>query len=389
MIERRKQLESAIIGKQRIISELFENDANQSVYIDTNSQLKYWLSIALKSAQVKCSEVFDEQIKWVLCEDVFKQTVYKEKFFSKLHILLRIINSCIQEEQLINHYFNFWSNNNLLIAKHQQFQESDKLFCSRIDFMITERCSLNCQDCLNLMQYYKNPQNYCIESMKNDIDTIANIFDTIFELRILGGEPFVNKEIYNICEYASKKNNIENIVIFTNATIMPDEQELKRISNKNCYFYISDYGVKNQKIDQIKELLDRNRYSCYIEDFSKAKWIRHSSFRNNGIRKEEMNILFEKCGGRKCPTVSNGKLFVCEYLANAFNLNAIPDSQFNYVELNVEEEREWLRNRCGEYLYGEKALPGCSFCSRLQQKENDYVKPAIQIKNKLGYKRYE
>ena len=35
----------------------------------------------------------------------------------------------------------------------------DKLNLKTIDIQVTERCSLKCKDCSNLMQYYERPQN--------------------------------------------------------------------------------------------------------------------------------------------------------------------------------------------------------------------------------------
>ena len=64
-----------------------------------------------------------------------------------------------------------------------------------IDLVITERCSMQCIDCSNLMQYYKNPINSSFESVTKSVDTVMKCIDYLSEFRVIGGEPFMNKDI--------------------------------------------------------------------------------------------------------------------------------------------------------------------------------------------------
>ena len=49
-----------------------------------------------------------------------------------------------------------------------------------IDVQITEKCSLKCKDCSNLMQYYKKPIDADFEILTKSIDKILNAVDLIF-----------------------------------------------------------------------------------------------------------------------------------------------------------------------------------------------------------------
>ena len=42
---------------------------------------------------------------------------------------------------------------------HKNYLTNNKKFLHSVDIVIAEKCSLNCKDCSNLMQYYKNAQN--------------------------------------------------------------------------------------------------------------------------------------------------------------------------------------------------------------------------------------
>ena len=55
-----------------------------------------------------------------------------------------------------------------------------------LDVQVTERCSLKCKDCSNLMQYYTNPQNSVLNTMLKSIDRFMKCVNQIYEFRVLG-----------------------------------------------------------------------------------------------------------------------------------------------------------------------------------------------------------
>ena len=72
----------------------------------------------------------------------------------------------------------------------------DKKFAiSNIDVVITERCSLKCRSCANLMQYYTRPENSDHDLLFKSVDKLMKCIDSLYEFRILGGDPFMNKKM--------------------------------------------------------------------------------------------------------------------------------------------------------------------------------------------------
>ena len=98
---------------------------------------------------------------------------------------------------------------------------SDYLSIRSLDVVLTEKCSLKCVDCSNLMQYYKNPQNADHKSLKNNIKKFLDNINYVDELRLIGGEPFMYKGIYEILDLILKYKNFKSVVIYTNGTIIP------------------------------------------------------------------------------------------------------------------------------------------------------------------------
>lgn len=246
-----------------------------------------------------------------------------------------------------------------------------------IDLEITEKCSLKCKDCFNCMQYYKRPQDIPLDIIKKSLDILTNYVDFIKEIRILGGEPFMNKNLKEITAYVCAKNNVERVVIYTNATILPQKDQLEIFQHEKVSFYISDYGIEErQKLDQLEKLLTEYRvpYKVHKLDF----WYKPGKIFDNHRSAEELKSAYRFCWGRDCITLLDGKLFQCEFAANANRLRAIPDFKADYVDLF---ELDNLRNRLVQFLYRTTAMDSCKWCNLTVEK----VKPGVQILKSLDY----
>ena len=97
----------------------------------------------------------------------------------------------------------------------------EELIITSIDVVVTERCTMKCKDCSNLMPYFKKPINITTENIKKSLNNLSKKVLFINELRIIGGEPFMNKDIYNIIDICLKIKNFGKIIIYTNATLVP------------------------------------------------------------------------------------------------------------------------------------------------------------------------
>ena len=62
-----------------------------------------------------------------------------------------------------------------------------------VDVVITTKCSMNCESCTNLMQYYVNAKN-TDEAVLGSVKNLSENVDHISEYRVIGGEPLMNKK---------------------------------------------------------------------------------------------------------------------------------------------------------------------------------------------------
>ena len=262
---------------------------------------------------------------------------------------------------------------------HKSYFSTKKLFLKSIDIIITERCSLKCKDCSNLMQYYVNPINVSFNEILNDFETLIKNVDHIYEIRLIGGEPFMNKDIYKIIKEISKNKKLSRIVIYTNATIPLKEEYIDILKHSKIVFSVTTYGKLSKNTQKVIDFLKKNKIP--YRDHPPENWTDCGVIYDFKRKEPEMEKLFEDCCGKNLLTVTNGKLYRCPFVANTERLNAIPKDSNNYV--NINDSKKNIKKYTTQINY----IPACNYCMG-RSYNAPKIKPAIQTKKPLDYKTY-
>ena len=109
---------------------------------------------------------------------------------------------------------------------HKSYFSTKKLFLKSIDIIITEKCSLKCKDCSNLMQYYAKAKDSDMDILFKSIDRFISSIDSLDEFRVLGGDPFMNKDLHKIINKLIEYDKCKKIVVYTNAKFVPKGENL-------------------------------------------------------------------------------------------------------------------------------------------------------------------
>ena len=120
-------------------------------------------------------------------------------------------------------------------------EESSAVKVKYVDITVTEACSMKCESCSNLMQYYLTPKNSDTDLLFKSVDKLMKVVDTIYEFRVVGGEPFINKQIGKVINRLLEYKTIKEIVIYTNATIIPKGENFDCLKNDRVFVEITDY----------------------------------------------------------------------------------------------------------------------------------------------------
>jgi len=241
-----------------------------------------------------------------------------------------------------------------------------------VDITITEACSLKCESCSNLMQYYVKPKNSDLNLLFKSIDKLMEITNSLYEFRVLGGEPFINKQIGQIINKLLTYKTIKEIVIYTNATIIPKGENFECLKNDKIFVEITDYKKLSRKRDELIELLKANniRYTSIIPVWSDSGTLKYQN-----ATEEQLADKFKSCCMIDKTTILNGKLYRCPFSANAHNLNAIPHNVSDVVNLDDDNKTIAELKKEVTLLHGNKKyLEACKHCNG-----RDHLTPKIEV----------
>ena len=241
---------------------------------------------------------------------------------------------------------------------NELYFDDTKTYLRSLDIVITEKCSMNCESCCNLMQYYvaaKNTDTEILKAIKNMSENV----DHISEFRVIGGEPLMNKQWASITNGIIDQDSNRTVYVYTNGTICPKDEILKTLKGKRVHFYITDYGNKLSKnIDRLIESLEKFDLGYYRKPA--GNWVDCSSIRKHNRSIPRLKQVFKECCAKKLFTLLNGKLYTCPFISNAANINAIPDNKANYVDLLSNDKS--MKRKIETLVKMKNFFPGCDFC---------------------------
>jgi organic radical activating enzyme len=255
-----------------------------------------------------------------------------------------------------------------------------------VDIPITMRCSLKCKDCANLMQYFKSPKHSDFHVLSQSIEKLFEVLEYIFEVRVLGGEPFVNPDLYKYIDLIKKYSSKYTLLtIFTNGTIIPDQKTLDRLNDSKIILKISNYKNPHQKIPELIHIFEKNKILFQIDNI--LEWQDCSKLNCHKRTKSENMAMLRTCLVHNCASIVDGKLFFCPFAGNLYTLKAAPESYHEYVPLvdkNIPENK--LREQING-LMQLKYLRVCDFCGGRPAHGNG-IPAAIQTSKPLDYQVY-
>ena len=157
---------------------------------------------------------------------------------------------------------------------------SNKFTIRNIDLVITEYCNLRCKDCGSLIPYYKNPAHIKLDEILSPLDNFLNAIDELYELRILGGEPFLYPSIGELLDACGKLSKVKRIVIYTNSTVIPENMIFERMKENQVVLHMSDYGTYSGKVKEIQEKCLEYGIDFYVHKYNEWRDMGTTELRN-------------------------------------------------------------------------------------------------------------
>jgi len=190
---------------------------------------------------------------------------------------------------------------------------------------VVDKCNLNCKGCSHFSPIARK-NSYSFDEFEKDIKRLTEILGGIKTFRLLGGEPFIaknlSKYIIAVCQAFPKTD----LRIVTNGLLIgkTDNVLFDIIKESRAQLDISLYPPTMEIIDEIKEILIKNelRYSFLgpIKKFRKRITL---SGKYDNVES------FKKCISNNCTFLYKGKISACPGPSLCYILNDRFGSELN------------------------------------------------------------
>ncbi|MDL2217841.1 hypothetical protein LJC27_04210 [Christensenellaceae bacterium OttesenSCG-928-M15] len=229
----------------------------------------------------------------------------------------------------------------------------DKLAVMVANFSPSSICTLSCDGCQSFIPYLKRGRVIPISQMKEDADLLFSNLDKVFLINICLGESFTNKELSQFTKYVFERYREQygNMVVLTNGTIVPSDEEMKGFVDSNAIISISDYRDVDSRIEKsLHDLIEKCKcfgIRYYLNTSSdKSIWFDFGNplevtATDSSTLKQRYRRCF-KCGS----AVRDGKLYLCEAQNAAIAVAKAPEpEEGDYYDLHrpiTKQTREEL-----------------------------------------------
>jgi len=277
-----------------------------------------------------------------------------------------------------------------MINSQKKYLDPESLYIRSVDLILTEKCSLKCKDCSNLMQYYEKPININIEELYQDLDDLCTVADEINEIRIIGGDPFMHKECHKVVQHAASFKQVNKVVIYTNGTICPPEEKIALMAHEKTFVFITTYGDLSRNAEKLGDMLKKYNIPFNIQDA--YGWTDCGDIKLYDRDQGQLDELFRFCCAKNFTTLTDGKMYRCPFAANTDRLSAMPESTDNSISLrNISKqspaEIQQQKQNLSHYLRDITSIPACNSCNGRTYGDPE-IKPGIQVKQAIEYTKY-
>lgn len=247
------------------------------------------------------------------------------------------------------------------------------IYIRQVELVLTTRCSLRCKECANLMQYYDKPYEIKKETIEAEINNLLKNIDELHTVVLVGGEPFLYRQISDIIHMLSKLEKIKGINIYTNGTIVPTEEMAESLQNKKVKVIISDYGEISKRKTELTQYCSRNKIKFFLKN-TDLIWGYVGNMNPRNRSKKQLIVQFRKCNNY-CRSILNGRLYYCPRAAHGDDLGYVYTKADEFVDLlkpNVDVE-EILG-----IIYSNNYFSACDYCN-YGTKEMIPITPGVQL----------
>lgn len=246
----------------------------------------------------------------------------------------------------------------------------NQLCISKIDTIITSRCTLSCPHCAMYISKCKNKLDYPIKDLCKNFDIVFSTVDYVMEYSLFGGEPLIYKDLLKLIRYLMDNygNRIGRLVLISNGKADLSEELLCTLKEYDVMIAISNYIYYDYSKIQKKLInqLDAKTIEYSYNDELIWKDMGYPD-KPAKIPDREAKKHFKNCG-HSTFCINNGILYFCDAMFGAEVNTGYKTREDDVVDIQKYVEVygiEKTKKRMFQYIMGDINELGCpSFCQQ-------------------------
>jgi hypothetical protein len=269
------------------------------------------------------------------------------------------------------------------IIKNAFIQDAG-LVINALNVCITQKCNLNCVDCSFLRPYLIHPITYTTDRILSGFDVMVKNVSYIREALVIGGEPFLHKDVDIITKHIHQSEKVGCVFIISNGAVLPTGKTIGNLKGLDkLTVKISDYGELSKYKHEISERCGENGVKCVIQE--QMPWWGGGAL-TVPANEFETEQTYKNCN-MNCALLADNLFSKCSAAVWRHLLNAIPPIEWadnTCLDVYALDFEEKLR----EHMSSKRPLKACSVCSG-KSRTVKQIEAAIQTDRCLSYKKYE
>jgi len=267
------------------------------------------------------------------------------------------------------------------------YKYKNKINVLKTDISLTTLCTLNCENCMQFLPYWKKDKRKenQMETLKSDLDTYFQCVDYVLDFDIVGGEPFLFSKIDEFIEYvgATYRERVGYIGFITNGMVVPKDSTLRLLKKYNMDVSISDYSGDIEYKHKINEIVEK--LEIYGIDYM---WNKNIDWFDFGFPKDKYHyegedaIAHMQCCNSIEHILDDKKLFYCGLEWSAQKGGLYPIEEKAYIDLEKVSRGEIEPKAILEMIMANiegGCLDFCKVCGGFGIDNNNRVETARQI----------
>lgn len=272
--------------------------------------------------------------------DAFVMPSLEEDVNNRMYRFLRansVLNGDILYAQEAIFHRKLWSRERLIC----QYIDRDEL--DTIEIHVADHCNLNCKNCSMFCGLVKKPKYSNFMQTKISLIKLKKMFKHVKRIRVIGGEPLLNKELEQYLYMIRDIYPYSNIRVITNGILVTKMKDdlITAFKTTSAKLIVTSYLPLIKKMDIINNFLRKSKIdyeiSEIITDFQKIY---------DYTGKQDKELSFNACHWKgACATLYENQIapcfvpFVIKNLADNFGLSISATGTINLDEEGINKAK--------------------------------------------------